>query len=146
MTVHPMFHETPSIEEHATYCFSCVFWAQFEKAKAKPTYSVDAYRLFADVLAKTIYRKHGHLRVGLQITCKEILDGLPETAQAMMGSLAPIVFQELGLRTTKDLDAMVQEAIRIRLFGYQKDEDHFSDYDVDLIALLRKPPELKGSQ
>src|SRR5579872_1634734 len=142
MKVHPLFHETPDEEEHAARCFVCIFYRVFGQSKLCPAFPIEAFKLFADVIGMTIYRKYGSLKPGQHVSCKEILDALHQTGQHLFGSLAPMVFSELGLRTSKDLDLLVRQAVKTSLYGYQEDDDRFANFDVDLIDLLRNPPEL----
>lgn len=142
----PLFHEDPSTKEHLHYCFRCIFYEAFRNKKKTPSYPIEAYRLLADMIAMSIFKKHRGLRPGMTATCKEVLDDIPENAGAQFGELAPMVFDVLGLRTTKDLDRIVTEGLSVKLFANDRREaDRFSDYDLNILELLRQKSAVKGS-
>lgn len=144
MTSHPMFHESPTVGHHAKLCFSCIIRNGFAKNKVQPTFPLEAFRLFGDLLSLTLHQKHGKVGADVHVTCQDILDGMYANSQELMGGLGPMVFDVLGIRSTKDLDVLMEESMKADIFRYKDDGDRFSNYKVDLLELLRKP-EVKGS-
>ena len=145
MPSHPMFHEQPTKKHHAALCFSCVFRNAFAAKKLKPTFPLEAFRLFGDLLTMTLNEKNGRVGRGSEASCADILKGLHSNSYELMGGLAPMVFENLGIRSTKDLDDLMEEALKAELFLYKEDGDRFSNYNIDILELLRNP-DVKGSQ
>lgn len=89
-----------------------------------------AYEFVLDGLQTATVQIHREAPAGddeRHITASQLLDGLAEHAVDRFGLLAPLVFQEWGVRGSEDIGAMVWEMIEL---GYMRssEEDTLEDF------------------
>jgi uncharacterized repeat protein (TIGR04138 family) len=92
-------------------------------------YSVNAYRFIYEALDHTLksLKREGH------VTGRELLEGLRSLAAEQFGGLAPMVFDQWGIRKTADFGNIVFSLVEAGLMGRSPTDtlEDFADvYDI----------------
>lgn len=112
------------------------FWQAVEEIRAKdPRFQASAYELVMDSLDFTLWRI-GERR---HVTAIELLAGFRDHAKARFGLLAFKVVESWGIKTSRDVGAIVFQLIEAGVLAKQN-SDRFEDFDTDwdLEELLEK--------
>lgn len=93
------------------------------------TYQKDAYFFLRDSLDYTVkYQRNGELEEHSHVSGLELLDGMREYALKEFGPMSLAILESWGIKSSRDVGALVYNLIEAEAFGRSDDDDQ-SDFD-----------------